>query len=92
MRAIDFACRFLVNVGQVDLTLSEMKVLLSLASGMSESVAIAEMLDVRPCACTLCLRNLSKRALVQRDEGNSYGLTAHGKIKVEQLLSVNKES
>lgn len=92
MRAIDFACRFLVNVGQVDLTLAEMKVLLSLASGMSESAAIAEMLDVRPCACTLCLRNLCKRALVQRGGVNSYGLTPNGKFKVAQLLTVNRES
>lgn len=90
MRAVDFACRLLVNIGRMELTHTEMKVLLALAAGMHESETIAEALDIRYCSCTLCLRNMCKRSFALRGRGSTYVLTAAGKSKVAQILSMDK--
>ena len=87
MRAVDFACHFLLRMGRMDISLTEMKVLLALAAGMRAAAEIAEQLEIRPCACTLCLRKMEKRALVCCIGTEQYSLAPGGENKVVQLLT-----
>ncbi|MBR5523589.1 MAG: hypothetical protein IKV82_09015 [Akkermansia sp.] len=87
MRAVDFACCLLRRMGSMDVSPTEIKVLLALAAGLRAADEIAEQLVIRPCACTLCLRKMEKRALVHCFGAGQYTLAPGGENKVAQLLS-----
>ncbi len=88
MRAVDFACSFLVNLSYIDLTPNDTKVLIALATGLSCAHDIAERLDIRPCASTFSLKSMAKRHLVRPLDANHYMLAPAGESKVRQLLMV----
>lgn len=88
MRAVDFACSFLVNLSHIDLTPNDTKVLIALATGLSCAHDIAERLDIRPCASTFSLKSMAKRHLVRPLDCNRYMLAPAGESKVRQLLMV----
>lgn len=89
MRAVDFACSFLVNVSHIDLTLNDTKVLIALATGLSCANDIAERLDIRPGASTFALKSMAKRELVYARGGTHYVLAPAGERRVRQLLMVD---
>ncbi len=92
MKAVDFACRFLLNTLRSPLSPTECKVILAVAAGVPNAAGIAKRMDMRACVCTLTLRAMEHRRLVRRDSYGFYSLAPAGERLVEQLLSVHPGS
>lgn len=90
MRAVDFACSLLVNVSRIDLSPTDIKVLIALATGLRCAPDIAERLDIRPCVSTNALKSLTQRGLLHHLGCGHYVLTPHGERKVMRLLSIHR--
>ncbi len=91
MRAVDFACQFLLNISRTTLTATECKVLLCVAAGMSDAADIARRMDIRQCVCTMTLRAMAQRRLLGKDARGIYTPTPAGTHYIEQLLYINKD-
>ncbi len=90
MRAVDFACSLLVNVSRIDLSPTDIKVLIALASGLRCAPDIAERLDIRPCVSTNALKSMTQRGLLLHIGRGYYTLTPAGESKVMRLLSPHR--
>ncbi len=91
MKAIDFACRLLVNVSRDDMTPATRLVLLCVMAGLDTGEDISSFTGMTPSSCTTILRNLESRKLLLRI-GHSreiYITTAIGRERVKRLLDVN---
>ena len=90
MKAIDFACRLLVNVSRDDMTPATRLVLLCVVAGLDTSEDISSFTGLIPSSCTAILRNLENRNLLLRvGSGREvYITTAAGRERVKSLMDV----
>lgn len=88
MRAIDFACRFLIKVAADDMSPGARLMLMCLAAGLDMAEDIARMTGIYASSCTQLLRMLERRGFVRcvSREYGIYELTAAGKDRIRQLL------
>ncbi|MBQ2814886.1 MAG: hypothetical protein IJE66_07790 [Akkermansia sp.] len=91
MKAIDFACRLLVNVSRDDMSPAARLVLLCVMAGLESSDAIALFTGMSVRTCTGVLRNLESRQLLCRIGDDLYLTTAGGKERIRRLFDFNPE-
>lgn len=94
MRAIDFACQFLVNIAEDDMTPGLRLVLLCAVAGMQTSEEIADFTGMVPGTCTNILKILEKRGYL-----GSLGThikvflpTEKGRERVRKILDFHLQS
>lgn len=89
MKAIDFACRFLINIAVDPLPPSSRLVLVTVAAGLDVAEDISRLTGMTPGVCVQLLRQLEKRGLLKRRnrEAGFYALSESGKDYIGRLLS-----
>ncbi len=89
MRAIDFACRLLVNLATDAMSPAARLVMLCVAAGLENAEDIARLTGITPGTCTNLLRLLAKRQVLHCVHGKCdlYVLAPDGKEHVRQLLT-----
>lgn len=88
MRAIDFACRLLVNISRDDLPPAARLVLLCVVAGMETGEDIAAFTGIVPRSCTAILRHLEGAQLLRCVGGEVYLTTPEGRERVRRLLAI----
>lgn len=90
MKAIDFACRLIVNITEQRQSLPSVCVLFAVAAGLECREDISQVTRLTNSSCTFLLRQLEKQGLVfslVREDGDVYLLSHKGKDYVRTLLS-----
>lgn len=90
MRAIDFACRLLVNVATDTMAPASRLVMLCVAAGLDNAADIARLTGIIPGTCTNLLRGLVRRKVLHRvssRETELFILAPQGREMVRQLLT-----
>lgn len=88
MKAIDFACRLLININNDDLSPAARLILLCVAGGINTSEELADFTGMTKSACTNVLRVLRDGTLLQNISRNSpiYILSPAGREKVRKIM------
>lgn len=89
MRAIDFACRLLVNLATDPMSPAARLVMLCVAAGLENAADIARFTGITPGTCTNLLRLLAKRSILRCIPSltDLYILAPAGKEEVRRLLT-----
>lgn len=88
MKAVDFVCRLLLNMEQIALTHTELKVLVAVTAGECFAEDVSYRMDMRDCTVTYTLRSLRRKGLlVCNGCEEMYQLTSEGKQIIYRLFN-----